>query len=485
VPGASRLDSMWTNITQLRAGISGATPYFYKPLSNPSDEAWPLPENFVYTDAALLQAGTDQLPIGDLNWFPTQLATFNANKQTYVDQLEAFAGQVINFKVDSTAEAEFATVGGTAQVAKFEGFSYFYMQNGGFIQWDFDLAEGGVYGMNIWSHLRGNTQRGEHFFINGHEIHDNYGWGELEFTSSQGFAGDPSTHGPGMWLDDNSWNWYYYPKDSILAADTANFKFVTGHNTIKITPSWGYQNFAGIDLIAPGTDVPRGETVANPVIALRAPDATSAIVTPMGEGSPWVPSLFKSVALGSAGTISFDLNAPVNGNYRLRIFGWDPGATAQPLVIKEGGSTLASADLPAKEDSTGSDVLSAAFPLTAGAHTIVLSGADANIDYVQLIREVVGAVEPNEVPNAFALDQNYPNPFNPTTTINFTLGKATNVSLVVYNLLGQKVATLVNDRMPAGAHTAVFNAKNLASGVYFYRLEAGSFTSSKKMLLLK
>ena len=90
-----------------------------------------------------------------------------------------------------------------------------------------------------------------------------------------------------------------------------------------------------------------------------------------------------------------------------------------------------------------------------------------------------------QVPNKFELGQNYPNPFNPTTTINFTLGQASDVKLAVYNVLGQKVATLLDEHMSAGSYPIVFNASKLASGVYFYRLDAGNFTSIKKMMLLK
>ncbi len=484
--GASMIDSMWSNITMLRAGVTPATPYFYKPVANPSDAAWPLPENFSYTDATLLTAGTDGLPIGDLNWFPTQLASFNANKATFVSQIEDLGGAIVTFKVDSTAEAEFATMSGTATLDKFSGFSYFYMQNGGFIQWDFDLTAAGQYGLNIWSHLRDQSIRGEHTFINGQEVHDVMGWGELIFTSIDRLASNPESRGPGILLDDNSWQWYYYPKDSILAADQAKLQFNVGHNTIRITPSWGYQNFAGIDLIPEGAVItPPGSEYPTPVISLRAPDATSGIVTPMGEGAKWVPSLFKSAALGTAGTLAFDLTAATNGTYRMRVFGYNPGSTAAALEIKEGSTVLASASLPAKADSTGSDVLSGGFSLTAGSHSLVLTGANASIDYIQLVSEVVGAVEPGGLPNAFALEQNYPNPFNPATTINFSLGKATNVKLVVFNLLGQQVSTLINEKLPAGAHTAVFKANNMATGVYFYRLEAGSFVDVKKMLLLK
>ncbi len=85
----------------------------------------------------------------------------------------------------------------------------------------------------------------------------------------------------------------------------------------------------------------------------------------------------------------------------------------------------------------------------------------------------------------FRLEQNYPNPFNPTTNITYVLPKAENVSLKVYDVLGREVATLVNEVKPAGAYTVPFNASNLASGVYFYKLQAGSFVQTKKMMLVK
>jgi hypothetical protein len=97
----------------------------------------------------------------------------------------------------------------------------------------------------------------------------------------------------------------------------------------------------------------------------------------------------------------------------------------------------------------------------------------------------VGVDGQSQQPRQFSLAQNYPNPFNPTTTINFTLAKASDVKLAVYNVLGQKVATLVDTRMNAGQQSVVFDASRLASGVYFYHLDAGSFNSVKKMLLMK
>lgn len=90
-----------------------------------------------------------------------------------------------------------------------------------------------------------------------------------------------------------------------------------------------------------------------------------------------------------------------------------------------------------------------------------------------------------ELPDRFALEQNYPNPFNPTTTISFSLPEATGARLEVYNILGQRVASLVNQAMPAGYHNISFDARALSSGMYIYRLEAGQKVLTRKMMLLK
>jgi hypothetical protein len=90
-----------------------------------------------------------------------------------------------------------------------------------------------------------------------------------------------------------------------------------------------------------------------------------------------------------------------------------------------------------------------------------------------------------EIAEGFALSQNYPNPFNPNTTISFTIPVSERVQLSVYNVLGQRVATLVNDVMPAGTHSVNFNAANLASGVYIYQIQTGSYVNSRTMMLIK
>ena len=89
------------------------------------------------------------------------------------------------------------------------------------------------------------------------------------------------------------------------------------------------------------------------------------------------------------------------------------------------------------------------------------------------------------VPAEYKLEQNYPNPFNPPTTIRYVLPVRSHVTISVYNTLGQKVATLVDEGEDAGNHEVRFDGTGLASGVYFYRIHAGDFLQARKLLLIR
>jgi len=99
------------------------------------------------------------------------------------------------------------------------------------------------------------------------------------------------------------------------------------------------------------------------------------------------------------------------------------------------------------------------------------------------------SVDNDLAPKQFQLFQNNPNPFNPSTRIQFSLEKAAQVSLKVYNLIGREIVTLVNSRQEAGSYTVLFNINkgsfDFSSGIYFYRIEAGSFVSTRKLVLMK
>jgi hypothetical protein len=98
---------------------------------------------------------------------------------------------------------------------------------------------------------------------------------------------------------------------------------------------------------------------------------------------------------------------------------------------------------------------------------------------------IVGVEDEPSLPKSFHLSQNYPNPFNPTTSIKYSVLSTQQINLTVYNILGQKVKTLVDEEKFPGEYTISFDGLNLSSGIYFYRLTAGQYSETKKMILQK
>jgi hypothetical protein len=130
-------------------------------------------------------------------------------------------------------------------------------------------------------------------------------------------------------------------------------------------------------------------------------------------------------------------------------------------------------------------------------NTIYVIGGSS--DWTAILNQVweydpltTGVGHASEFPKEFLLEQNYPNPFNPVTVIKYTVGGmrgegsgVSNVKLAVYDLLGREVSVLVNERKDAGVHEVKFEASGLSSGVYFYRIEAGSFVQTRKLMILR
>ena len=121
-----------------------------------------------------------------------------------------------------------------------------------------------------------------------------------------------------------------------------------------------------------------------------------------------------------------------------------------------------------------------------GSHIVFTSNRSGNMDiWIKDITNTHIDYPVQTIPKEYHLSQNYPNPFNPTTTIEFTLSYSDFVTLKIFNVLGEEIETLAAEKLSSGTHQYNWNAGGRASGVYFYRLEAGDFSQTKKLLLLR
>lgn len=123
--------------------------------------------------------------------------------------------------------------------------------------------------------------------------------------------------------------------------------------------------------------------------------------------------------------------------------------------------------------------------LSSGPAAFAYAGSNGMNVYFDNSSWVTDVKPETGIPEVYSLYQNYPNPFNPSTAIRFSIPEQTNVSLKIFNSIGQEVASLVNGELAAGNHEVNFNASKLSSGIYFYRIETPAFTSTKKMILIK
>ena len=206
-------------------------------------------------------------------------------------------------------------------------------------------------------------------------------------------------------------------------------------------------------------------------------------------GTNWVSGYIDG-STNRARTI--DIYAPRGANNVFKV-AYNQDSTSGNYAYYTGGSNGSwNSPYPTVISPTGTDTIFsrtiAGSKIGGGDECFALfsSGSGANIYASRLCQNSIGIHNINsEVPNAYSLSQNYPNPFNPTTSINFSLPKKGMVKLIIYGILGNEVETLENGTMEAGNYIVDFNASSLSSGVYFYKLTAGDFTSTKKMLLIK
>ncbi|MCX6145102.1 MAG: ice-binding family protein [Ignavibacteriales bacterium] len=225
-----------------------------------------------------------------------------------------------------------------------------------------------------------------------------------------------------------------------------------------------------------------GRALAQTAVTLDA----NAITDPGTSSPPSNIPTITGISLPTVNRGSVGVKVTITGsNFATGVTSVDFGAgvTVNSIVVNSPTSITANITL-ASAATAGTRTVTVTNSGSGGGSATLPSGFTVGTGTATFVEQVSSSV-----PSAFELDQNYPNPFNPSTRIQYSLAKATQVSLKVYNLIGNVVATLVNDYQEAGSYSVPFSSSretfDLSSGVYFYRLEAGSFVSTKKLILVK
>ena len=301
-------------------------------------------------------------------------------------------------------------------------------------------------------------------------VDENNGWASVFNFSSESVSIMRSTDGGDNWSPIMGGDIFYFVDANngwaITATGPPPYQIM---NTTNGGEDWSVQytdNTEGYFNAIQFTDLQNGWVVGEEGKIVKTNDG----------GSTWTPVTNTGITSESSSKSVFFLNDNTTGWIGENIQ-QQQGELAVILHTTDGGSSFTIQDLEI------SDTINCIFFwdantgwFTAGVHDYSLIGH---------YTETTGVEENNTLPDVFSLSQNYPNPFNPTTEIKYSIKNAGMVSLKVYDILGQEVAILVNKAQTPGLYEVEFNAQNLTSGIYFYRLTVGAFSESKKLLLLK
>jgi hypothetical protein len=181
----------------------------------------------------------------------------------------------------------------------------------------------------------------------------------------------------------------------------------------------------------------------------------------------------------------YNLSVQASGAYSVS-FRVASATHAGQIQLQRDGSTIGSLNLPVTGGWQVWQTVSTFIYLPRGPQTLTVfaSAGGFNLNWLEF-SFVTQVVEEESQPKDFELSQNYPNPFNASTRIHYYLPRASHVTLKVFDLLGEEIATLVDQARPAGSHMVTFDAGDLPSGLYFYRIESGLFTAIRKALLMR
>ena len=445
-------------ITNVRNGVE-PTEYGYWYPDQPTVEpleatfSYPLPEDLSYTNSTLKSAAIGGYPLGDLNWFPAEKADWEANKADQYASIEGLFEGEITTEFLGALQAESATLTGDVAAEAAPARNLARIEASGNIVWDsFDVSAAGTYDV-IVSHRTWyndtSVGRATDMIVNG---------------------GDAINFTIGEEQDGTSWT-------EVTVSDVA---FESGSNSLTLQKNWGYMEYQWVKIVEAGTE--------NEVTTLWPGEAElvdgGSYIAP--EGGLVASGDYMATFSGS-GTIEFTYNGSAVPSLIVDVKYLSDGSDNIDVAVN--GTSTAVALNGSLDSWTKASVDNVNLQEGDNTITITYSGSGTvKIDEVQLfgVEGLGTSSEDILTPDGFRLAQNYPNPFNPTTTINFNLGEMSRVNLGIYNILGQRVATLISgDQLASGRHTMQFDAAGLASGVYFYRLQAGDFVSTRQMTLIK
>jgi hypothetical protein len=420
---------------------------------NPLANIWPLPENLAYSNAQFQTAGTDGLPLGDLNWYPSAKQTYLGNRAANLQQLFDLAGPPPPPPTGSLQlQAESGTIqGGSVQTA--QGETSLFFEASGSIEWTFNVDAAGTYGLDILTDLRGSDPRGQHVVLDGVELRNNEGYGEMYFcTAAVADCTHPISTASGFTT-------YALRSDHLIAG---SLDLAAGSHTLRITPSWGYQAIRSIGVVnGSGTTVD----------VLTAPEALTVGVTEECEGGGFCASGFQSVLFDAGGSVSWSGNAAGGTASALASLYYVAPSGGSARLLVDGTEVLANIPLPSTSETEAGNVTTEDFVIAPGPHTftLVVNTGGVNLDYAFINTFGPVGTEEAPLPEGFALGHAYPNPARSTVTIPFEVGRMATVSIEVFDVLGRKVATLVEGPRAAGEDRVLFDTSRLTSGTYLVR----------------
>ena len=439
-----------TFITAIRRGTSPIPTHYWDPNRDDSNESiqWPLPEDLTYANNDYKTMALGGYPVGDLNWYPSEKASWQANKASQYDAIqELFSGDV-TVEFVKAVQAENGTYSGDAKTGQpKDRYAVRFTAGPGEAKWTPTISDAAAYDIVVrartW-YADTNPGRQTNISVNGTVSTFDYG-----------------VNGP-------AWN------DIVLE----DIDLVAGENEVILIKNWGFMEYESVII---------KDQAGNIVSSLSASTATLTDAQLSGEGFLAFGDAFAEL---TGGGVSIPVTLDNAGNYTAKLTFFVPGGGDATADISVNGTLASGSQTFTSEDSTWAEINLSNLAMNSGSNTITINNVAGNlvVDKVDLfIVSTSGntSVATEELPDNFKLNQNYPNPFNPSTTIGFVLPNAGNVQIDVYSILGARVAVLVNQPMMAGSHSINFNASSLASGIYIYRLRFNNQSIQRRMTLIK